>query len=95
MWTVKISGGSAFSGPIGGSGAFASTVFTVNLPAGPYTTLGLDLGFLGSGGGDAISFTLGVEVVNATVAEPGSLALAALAMGVAGAAGAAARRRRA
>lgn len=88
---VKISGGNLFSGPAGGSGSFASTVFTVNLPAGPYNTLGLDLGFLGSGGGDAISFTLGVEVVNA-VSAPGSLALAALAIG---AAGLASRRRKA
>jgi PEP-CTERM motif len=79
---VNVSGGSLFSGPAGGSGSFASTIFTVNLPAGPYSTLGLDLGFLGSGGGDAISFTLGVEVVNA-VPEPGSLALSALALAAA------------
>lgn len=89
--TVFVSGGSLFSGPGGGSGSFASTIFTVNLPAGPYNSLGLDLGFTGSGGGDAISFTLGVEVVNATP-EPGSLALAALAIG---AAGVASRRRKA
>jgi hypothetical protein len=89
---VKVSGGSVFSGPAGGSGSFASTIFTVNLPAGPYSNLGLNLGFLGSGGGDAFSYTLGVEVVNATVAEPASLALAALAFG---AAGLASRRRKA
>jgi len=80
---VEVSGGSVFSGPAGGSGAFASSVFTVSLPAGPYNNLGLDLGFLGSGGGDAIAFTLSVEVVNATP-EPASLALAALALGFAG-----------
>lgn len=89
-----VSGGTAFSGPAGGSGAFASSIFTVNLPAGPYNTLGMNLGLLGSGGGDAISVTLSVEVVNATVAEPGSLALAGLAIAVSvGAAGAAARRK--
>ena len=89
-----VSGGSAFSGPAGGSGAFASSIFTVNLPAGPYSSLGMNLGLLGSGGGDAISFTLSVEVVNATVAEPGSLTLAALAIAVSfGAAGVTARRK--
>jgi hypothetical protein len=80
---VLVSGGSLFSGPAGGSGSFSSSVFTVNLPAGPYNNLGLDLGFLASGGGDAVSFTLSVEVVNA-VPEPSGLALAGLALGAAG-----------
>ncbi len=81
---LHVSGGSSFSGAAGGSGSFASSTFIINLPAGPYNNLGMKLGFLGSGGGDAISFTLGVEVVNATVPEPGSLALVALAVGAAG-----------
>ncbi len=90
---VQVSGGSAFAGPAGGSGAFASSIFTVNLPAGPYNNLGLNLGFLGSGGGDAIAFTLGVEVQNSTVPEPGSLALVGLA--AAGALAATRRRKQA
>lgn len=83
--TVRISGGSAYTNALGSpTGSFGPTDIFVNLPAGPYSTLGMDLGFLGSGGNDGIGFTLRVEVLNATVPEPGSLALAALAIGAAG-----------
>jgi MYXO-CTERM domain-containing protein len=95
--TLLISGGSAFSGPAGGSGSFASTLFTVDLPAGPYSGMLLDLRFLGSGGGDALAFSVSLELTPTirdpnAIPEPGSWALAALALG---AAGAASRRRKA
>lgn len=88
---IYVSGGGAFTGPAGGSGSFASTTFIVNVPGGPRDYLGLNLGFLGSGGGDAISFTLSVEALQA-VPEPTSWALVGIALG---AAGLASRRRKA